>query len=95
MTRRSELFATKTSKDFQHIGTKFYVELHGSNDPTVQVAVEECPTGKYWAWWDMERQVFMWMWRAKFMVEMCFPDSGESAIKNGEGEIVQVSAVER
>jgi len=45
---------------------------------------------KMWAWHDKKEDKYNYIFGSKLQVKMCSPDYFESAIKNGEGEIVEV-----
>ena len=44
-----------------------------------------------WAWWDAERKQFRHVYPSRLCVEICFPYGGESKIRQGLGQIVQVT----
>lgn len=48
----------------------------------------------YWAWWEHADVAFRWVWPKKLLVQVCFPDLGESDVRQGRGEFVNVAVEE-
>ena len=60
---------------FLHIGSRWYVDLHGLDLPVVEVRVELDPDGMYWGWQDTgkESELPEMIWPEECLLAMCFP----------------------
>ena len=60
--------------------------------PVHKVLIEETQETPdcYWAWWDNERQEFMFTAHFKDMVRICFPYGVEICEEQGEGHLSPV-----
>lgn len=92
-------------------GEKRWVELHGSDEPTIPVLVEEilgddyAPEVTHYGWEDAERprshpsmiqvRTGASADRAKMFLNMCFPYGLDLAIKHGDGKVVALRITER
>ncbi len=91
MSRESILFGHKTIDGFRHIEpNRRYVKMCGSNHPIVKVMVRANDGGDYWAWWDNNDSCFMFVYRRKVLVEMCFPYGTKAEESRGRGELMCV-----
>ena len=56
--------------------------------------MSEITKRKYWAWLDTETGEYRYIYRARFLVEMCSPDGFKSDEIKGKGRIVEVTVEE-
>lgn len=70
------------------------VESCSSEPITVhKVRVQPDDNGRYWGWWDAERQCFTMIWPSRTQFEMCFPYGPEAEERRGRGLICRLSAM--
>lgn len=64
--------------------------------PTLKVEVtlsddfDQTP-GKYWGWWDIERQEWCFVFPSRFQVDMCFPYGAKAEEDRGRGKLLPVN----
>jgi hypothetical protein len=96
---------------YWHVGTKRWVDLHGSRDPTVPVLLEEvlgnnfAPEVTHYGWEDAEhpRELPSMIQvrtgasadRAMMFLDMCFPYGLEAALEKKTGWVVALRITER
>jgi hypothetical protein len=97
------LWAHDHKGGYQHIGDKWWVEIHGLPDPVVPVAVTEVaagsPDGTHWGWIDSDdtrqadgRPVMIWAFRGAFDAQ--FPYGPGAEEKAGRGRVVRLRITE-
>jgi hypothetical protein len=86
---------------YQHIGEKWWVEIHGLPDPVVAVHVaevaEDSPDGTHWGWMDARKESeppsMIWAFRGAF--DACFPYGPDLEVEHGKGRIVRLRITAR
>ena len=68
------------------------VRLYEPKLPVYAVTVTESkPTPDcYWAWWDRERERFLFVYPARSLVSMCFPYGSKAEEDAGRGQVLPV-----
>jgi hypothetical protein len=88
-------------RSYQHIGEKWWVEIHGLPDPVVAVRVTEVetdsPDGTHWGWIDAGKEsgppCMIWAHRGAF--DMQFPYGTEAEQERGKGRVVRLRITAR
>jgi hypothetical protein len=102
MTDSWDLWAHARKGSYQHIGEKWWVEIHQLPDPVVPVTVtlvdKDAPDGTHWGWIDATgrdhgRPVMIWAFRGAF--DMQFPYGPEAEEERGKGRVVRLRITER
>lgn len=98
-----DLWAHARKGSYQHIGDKWWVEIHGLPDPVVPVNVvlvdKDAADGTHWGWIDATdrhgdgRPVMIWTFRGAFDAQ--FPYGPEAEEKRGKGRVVRLRITER
>ena len=73
---------------------KGWVEMHGLDDPVVEVCVRESPKGEYWGWIDVKGTVPCMILKGKKLFDVCFPYGPEIEERAGKGRIVRLDVTE-
>jgi hypothetical protein len=76
---------------YAHFGHKRYVELHGLQQPIVEVEICEDPQGNYWGWLDKDAEKPTMIWGSEPAFSMCFPYGPQVEVERGKGEILKLS----
>ena len=86
---------TRNSIDIEYIKgtTHIFDEVLGSQNENKEVNPPKSDT--MWAWWDKKQNRFCHVYGRQFLVEMCSPDGFKSAMKDGEGKIMEVTITEK
>lgn len=58
---------------YMYLGEKWWVELHGLEEPLVEVLVTEDPEGPYYGWLETGEEQPSMIWPSKIQFTMCFP----------------------
>ena len=79
---------------YEHIGTKWWVEIHRLDDPIVSIMLTEDPDGSYWGWQDTgeESKPPVMIWPSKAQFDVCFTYGPDLEVKKSKGHIVRLSA---
>ena len=88
-------FAERWNKTiYRDFGTKRFVEMHGGDDPIVEVNLTESPTGTYWAWLATgeDKPSMIFVSEAQFRV--CFTYRFELEVERGKGRVVMLEVNE-
>jgi hypothetical protein len=84
---------------FQHIGDKWWVELHGLPEPVVPVTVTEVdggsPDGTHWGWIaaGRDKPVMIWAFEGAFGAQ--FPYGVRAEEEAGKGRAVRLQITRR
>lgn len=93
-----EMYAHKFEKDgntyFRHVGDKWWVELHGINEPIVKVLVTPDTNGFHWGWMPSDSDKPIMIQPHISLLRMCFAYGIEIAEKNGDGKRIQLTIIE-
>jgi hypothetical protein len=96
------MWAHDRKGQYQNIGDKRWVELHGLPDPVVPVTVAEVAAdaadGTHWGWiWAADRgsgrPVMIWAFRGAFDVQ--FPYGPDAEAEAGKGRVVRLRITRR
>ena len=95
------MWAHDRKGEYQNIGEKWWVELHGLPDPVVPVSVAEvadnAPDATHWGWiWadhGTGRPEMIWAFRGAFDAQ--FPYGPDAEVEAGEGRVVRLRITER
>lgn len=96
------MWAHDCDGEYQHIGDKWWVEIHGLPDPVVPVAVTEVeadsPDGTHWGWIDASgcddgKPVMIWAFRGAFDAQ--FPYGPRAEVEAGRGRVVRLRITAR
>lgn len=92
----------KDRTEYQNIGERWWVAIHGLPDPVVPVTVTEVeqdsPEGTHWGWIEAEdrndgKPVMIWAHRGAF--DMQFPYGPKIEEDHGKGRIVRLQITPR
>lgn len=78
---------------------KWWVELHGMDEPIVRVSVRERlptdPPSDYWGWLDAkEPDRYIFVWPSEMQLDMCFPYGPKAEENRGHGRKMNLMVVE-
>ena len=92
------MWAHDRNGQYQHVGEKRWVEIHGLPDPVVPVTVTEvaddAPDGTHWGWIWADRELdhgqpcMIWAFRGAFDAQ--FPYGPDAEVKAGKGRVVRL-----
>lgn len=81
-----------------HVGHRRYVELHGGNDPVVEVevrlAADGDPAATHWGWLASEADEPSMIWPNLPCYQVCFPYGPEAEERAGKGRTVRLTVTE-
>jgi hypothetical protein len=96
------MWAHNCNGEYQHIGERWWVEIHGLPDPVEPVLVtlvpDDSPDGTHWGWIDADgrddgKPVMIWAFRGAF--DMQFPYGPKAEVEAGKGRIVRLRITTR
>lgn len=98
MTAAWRMFAHARNGSHEHLGERWWVELHGFPDPVVEVEAREVPRdspdGTHWGWLDSGQQVPSMIWAFRGAFDAQFPYGPEAEEKRGRGRVVRLKVTE-
>lgn len=81
-----------------HLGERWWVEIHGLDEPIVPVEVREVedndPAATHWGWLDAGKDTPVMIWHVRAAFNMCFPYGPQAEVDAGKGRIVRLAVVE-
>jgi len=94
------MWAHDRNGEYQHIGDRWWVEIHGLPDPVVPVTVTEvaddAEDGTHWGWIDASRDGRpCMMWARRFAFDMQFPYGPDAEQERGKGRVVRLRITAR
>ena len=102
MTDSWDLWAHARKGTYQHIGQKWWVEIHQLPDPVVPVTVtlvgDDAPDATHWGWVSASgqgrgRPEMIWATRGAFDAQFTYGPEAEE--KRGKGHVVRLRITER
>lgn len=97
MTATWSMHAHERNGVLQHLGERWWVELHGLRDPIVEVEVREVPgddpAATHWAWTreGRDKPEFGLAWPNWGAFSMQFPYGPDAEMEAGKGRVVRLA----
>ena len=100
-----DMWAHDRNGEYQHLGDKWWVDIHGLPDPVVPVTVTEvpddAPDGTHWGWLDFQPPgqaaapvpQMIWAFRGAFDAQ--FPYGPDAEVRAGKGRVVRLRITPR
>ncbi len=94
-----KMWASKYNSDitgiyYMHFGSYRFVELHGLDNPIVEVELEENPKGTYFGFVEDGKLEGCLTWPSEVQFEMCFPYGSKVEEEKGRGKKIRLSIKE-
>lgn len=85
-----KMWAQNRNGVFFHVGEKWWVDLHGKEEPIVPVIVKGDKKGTYYGWVETGKRKPTMIWPSLAQFSMCFPYGYKAEEKAGHGYRVQL-----